>query len=258
MNIALNKKILETTSWTNSQLLTDGNTTSYNGSSGFGYTFFPNYCTLDLEDVCDLKFIRFLLYDKDSRNYKYRLLTSVDLNSWAVHFDSGLHSFRSWQNFEFSEPIKVRYIRIHALWNSANSQFHIVQIEAHPDSVNIPSSEEINIIQLASEGYYSEVSDGYPISFKMANIANTIRDIPLKFSGLDKEYFSNIASELETRIYDVGKIEKGMDAIRRQIIDPVNLELSRSNKIGNISVILGITGGIIGIISLVFSLFFSC
>ena len=86
-------------------------------------------------------------------------------------------------------------------------------------------------------------------------MVSAIKEIPYKYKGLDKEFFLGIASELETRIYDVEKIEKGMEAIRRQIIDPVNQELSISNKIGRWSICLGLIGGTIGIFSLLNAIF---
>ncbi|MFH0760607.1 MAG: discoidin domain-containing protein [Bacteroidota bacterium] len=239
-NIALNKNVLEKESWTNSESLTDGNATDYNGKIGFGYTSYPNYCTLDLEETKDIEFIRILLWDKDTRNYKYRLLTSVDRNIWEVHFDTENFGTRGWQNFEFPDKIKIRYIRIHCLWNSMNQLFHIVQIEAYEDKIFVPPKEIHHVIK--TQINLKEFSDGFSISSKLQPIVTAIKEIPIKFPMLRKETFTGIASELETRIYDVEKIENGMEAIRRQIIEPVNQELTASNKIGKWSIWLGLVG----------------
>lgn len=252
-NIALNKRILEKDNWFKSELLTDGNFSKYDGNSGFGYCTFPNYCTIDLEKIYDIELIRFLLWDQGARNYKYRLLTSIDKNTWEVYFDTEESGTIGWQNFEFPDKIKVRYIRIHCLWNSANSEFHIVQIEAHENKISVQPQEIKHIIR--TRVIQNEISDGLSISKKLRPIVNSIKEFSNSVQGIDKTFFSGIATELEIRIHDVEKIENGMESIRRQIIEPVNNELSTSNRIGKLSIWLGLIGGIVGIFSLLNSIF---
>jgi hypothetical protein len=253
VNVAKDKNIIEKSIWKNPEALTDGNTTQYSGTAGFSSTAYPAYCTLDLQSIYALKLIRFLLYDKDNRYYKFRLLTSTDGNSWQVHYDTAASGTKGWQNFEFPDKIQTRYIRIHCLWNSANSMFHIVQIEAFEDKIPMLAGQESRIIKTASSTV--EISDGLPISAKLLSIASAIKDMPKKSPGLDKDYFGQIAADLEMQIYDVEKIEKGMEAIKRQIVDPVNRELKTSNNIGRFSIGLGLIGGLIGIFSLLNSIF---
>ncbi|MCP9753178.1 discoidin domain-containing protein [Ferruginibacter sp. HRS2-29] len=247
MNLALNKKILESDIWKRPENATDGNS---NGNYSYTETPCPNYFTLDLEQVVELTTIRFLLYDRDVRSYKYRLLTSTDLYTWMVHSDA---MGNSWQNFEFSQKIQARYVRLHCLWNSSNGSFHIGEIEVYKDNITISPKETVYVINNLTTTY--EISDGLSISRKLQPLVNTIKQIPNKFSGLNKEYFSSISAELEKGIYDIEKIEKGMESIRRQIIEPVKQELNVSNNIGKWSIWLGLIGGIVGIFSLLNSIF---
>ena len=200
MNLAYKKQILESELWNNPENATDGN---FKGQYTYAETTYPNYFTLDLEKGFDISLIRFLLFDQNPRNYKYRLLTSVDLNSWTVHFDI---TGNSWQNFEFNQKIKVRYIRIHCLWNSKNEGFHIAEIEAYENKISIDPKEEIYLINNSTT--VIEISDGLPITRKLQPLVKTIKEIPDKFPGLDKEYFTNISTELEQGIYDVQKVER--------------------------------------------------
>lgn len=247
MNLALNKKSLDPELWIKPENATDGKS---KGNYTYSESEFPNYFTLDLENIFDIALIRILLYDKDPRVYKYRLLTSEDMFTWTVHFDN---TGSSWQNFEFNQNIKARYIRLHCLWNSKNIGFHIGEIEVYQDKISIDPKEELILINNSTSS--KEISDGLPITRKLQPLVKTIKELPEKFPSLDKEYFSNISIELEKGIYDVEKVEKGMASIRRQIIEPVQKELTVSNQIGKWSIYLGLIGGVIGIFSLLNSIF---
>jgi hypothetical protein len=85
-NIALGKRIIE--DWEKPEEATNGNYKNYTGSIGFASTHWPKNLTLDLEETYEIETIRFLLWDRDARIYKYRLLTSVDSFIWKVHFDT--------------------------------------------------------------------------------------------------------------------------------------------------------------------------
>ena len=138
MNVAQNKKV-EEEKVINSTQVTNGNVSCYTGNDGYAQFIWPGTITIDLEQVYDIKCIRFLLWDglgqpnpqRDNRIYKYRLLTSIDHHNWTVIFDTSEHGYNGWQVFNLISNIRCRYIRIYGLWNSANQDFHIVEIEAH-------------------------------------------------------------------------------------------------------------------------------
>jgi len=252
MNIAKNKKIIES-NWSLPETLTDGNTTKYEGKTGHAGTTYPDFFTINLEDVFEIKLIRILLWDNDNRQYMFRLLTSTDLHTWNVHFDTNKKGRQSWQNFEFNDKIKVKYIRFHGLWNSRNSFLNVVQVEAYEKSISKSSKEDYHYINTIRK--ITEISDGLPITKKLVPIVQQLREIAAKHPKLlNQESFFNVAEELENKVYDVQSIEETVDAIKREIVNPINNEMSKSNKIGRISVILGIIGGILAIISIIITI----
>ena len=250
MNVALNKRILEKESWQNSEVLTNGNITNYNSSVGYAHTSYPEYCTLDLEKTHNIKFVRFLLWDKDARFYKYRLLTSKDNITWNVIYDSGNCRDIGWQAFNFLNCTTIRYVRIHALHNSVNPWFHIVEIEAY-DGDNYPmyKHNQEQTVDMSSQTYI-EIKDGFSTTRRLIEIANQLENTTSKTPGLDKDYFAEIISDLRIRIEDVSKIEATSESITRQILKPITIELTRSNKLGNLSIFLGIIGGVLSIFSI--------
>ena len=144
-NLALGKLPL-VDSWTNAQEATNGTITGYTGDRGFAYSHFPSTYTLDLGDTHLVVIIRFLLWDnlgtpgtvRAKRSYKYSLSTSVDLKNWELHYETLDKGSNGWQLFAFKKPISARYVRLHCIHNTANSEFHIIEFEVH-DSATIPS-----------------------------------------------------------------------------------------------------------------------
>ncbi|MDD3688054.1 MAG: discoidin domain-containing protein [Bacteroidales bacterium] len=171
-NIALNKPIIES-AWAKPQELTNDNFKVYDGNNGFTYSHWPSYLTLDLQEIASIETIRFLLFDKDARTYKYRFLTSPDLINWSVHFDSYDVGYSGWQEFSFPDKINVRYIRIHCLWNSVNTGFHLVQMQVYDENTElleykitnkkvIHTKSEIIATEIGDEGFFCDA----PISIK--------------------------------------------------------------------------------------------
>jgi hypothetical protein len=253
MNILVNKKIIE--NWNNPEILTNGDFLNYSGVSGFSYALWPETLTYDLESTHKLFCIRFLLWDnlgskktvRSDRKYRYRLLTSIDGNIWTVHFDTGKEGYNGWQQFIFDDLLEVRYIKLHALHNSANGQFHIVEFQAFDC---VPPNVDADIIvdkHFSTNSNNKEIGDGLPITGKITAIAIRLKNIVEQNSLLNPEPFNKIISDILVQAKDIKVIEGNIDSIKRVILDPVEIELKKSAKIGKYSV-WGFVIGLIGII----------
>jgi hypothetical protein len=258
-NIALNKKILEP-EWVRPEVLVDNNYTNYNGSNGYTHSSWPINLTLDLENIFEIETIRFLLWDKDPRVYKYRLLTSMDLKVWDVHFDSFVNGYRSWQEFNFQEKISARYVRLHCLWNSDNVGFHIVQMQVYDnetEELNIDISN-IRVILLKKEESNLEIGSGLPLTQQMKILTNSLEVIMKEHPLINPKPFQDILSSFKIQANDIEALELSIDSIRREIISPVKKELENGNKIGRFSVwgfYVGFAGFIVSIFAILNGIF---
>jgi hypothetical protein len=66
--------------------------------------------------------------------------------------------------------------------------------------------------------------------------------------------FRDLVAQLRIQAADVGTIERSMDAIRREVINPVKDELEKAGKMGKFSFWgfwVGIIGGVLAIVSIV-------
>lgn len=263
-NVAMGKPI-EEQHVKNSNVITNGIVTGYTDSQGFGYFNWPGFLTLDLGERYTLYCIRILLWDglgegpgqRNNRIYKYRLLTSVDRQNWKVVFDTANDGFNGWQVFNFPGGIDVRYLRIHGLLNTANLEFHIVEIEAHDTEPPNLDAEYVLQRSIRLETSDEEIGDGLPLTSRVGGIINNIEQLVEASEYLNPKPFKELISQLRVQVNDVSALERSMDSIRREIIDPVHIELEKSSKLGKFSVWgfwVGIIGGILAIISLILTL----
>ena len=122
--------------WTN---LIDGVTTGYTGSTGWGSTVWtstpPGTMTLDLKGLCTISSMSLLLWDRDSRYYRYKIEASSDNTTnnttWTTIVDRTSGEWRSWQDVGFSPAIQARYLRLTGTYNSSNEAFHVVEWEVY-------------------------------------------------------------------------------------------------------------------------------
>lgn len=260
MNVALNKKILE--NWEKSEEITNGNSSVYDGHNGFGFNSCPSTLTIDLTEIIDLVEIRFLLWDglgngnnkRDQRKYQYRLLTSQDQQEWTVHYDTGAYGYNGWQLFQFPDKVAARYIRLHALHNTANKHFHVVQIEAYDSDAPKLNCEISNSRIISTSDEIQEDGDGLSVSAKFKSITKEIESLVEK-----KTIHPELLTSLQAQVRDIESIEKSLLSVRREIITPINRELEKGRRLGKFSVYgfwVGIVGGILAIISLSTSSFF--
>jgi len=239
---------------------------SYTGGSGYAAFPWPGNLTVDLGDCHTLYCIRLLLWDglgeglaqRANRRYKYRLLTSVDHKVWKVIFDTCDDGFNGWQVFNFPDGFKSRYLRIHGLWNSANQEFHVVQIEAYNSNPPPLNAEVILERTVSSESLNEESGDGFPLKTRVLSIINSIEQLVESTEILNPEPFRELIAQLRLQMIDVSAIEKSMASIRREITWPVKVELNKSRKLGKFSFWgfwVGLIGGALAIISLIVNLF---
>ena len=271
-NLALGKKI-EEEHYLNAQCVTDGQVNNYTGSKGFCTFLWPNYLTIDLLDTHPIKCIRFLLWDglgtasvRDSRKYFYRVLTSIDHRNWDIIFDTLSEGYNGWQKLSFPTPVKARYIRVHGLYNSAKPHFHMVEFEVHDEEPPAFDAEYTleRTINVAIDQH--ENGDALPIEHNAQILIRKLEQLLEANTILNPVPIKNVISQLRTQVKDVSAIERNLESIRREITDPVTIELEKSSKLGEKSVALGkfsmwgfwvgLIGGLLAIISLILNIYF--
>jgi hypothetical protein len=135
------------------ELLIDGKTSPYDGSLGFGYSTWnskkPQSFVVMLEKPVMLNVVRFLLWDKSNRFYRYKLEASAETEElggdhWFMLADRSMvpNECRGWQTIMF-RPCTVARLRLTGTYNSANASFHVVEFEAYhiPGGLEFPWAE---------------------------------------------------------------------------------------------------------------------
>lgn len=256
-NIASGKKILEDY-WVRPEELTNGNYLNYDGKNGYTYSRWPSYLTLDLNEPKEIETIRFLLYDQDNRLYKYRLLTSTDYKTWEVIFDTHNNGYKGWQEFIFPNKLLTKYIRLHCLWNSRNIHFHIIEMQVFDkETIDLGSiiSNKIVITDNKKE-FQKEIGVKLPLTEEMRILTKSLENIFINQPLLNSAPAQEIITKLELQANDIEKLEMSIDSIRREIINPVKVELEEGRKIGRFSV-WGFYVGFAGIIISIFTILFN-
>lgn len=113
-----------------SDALIDGKTTGYTDRQGIAYGKIPSQWVIELPKVFEIQELRVLLWDGDNRHYKYKLEISVDGVTYQSVADRAKKQCKSWQLIRF-DATPAKYIRLTGLHNSANMDFHVVEIEAY-------------------------------------------------------------------------------------------------------------------------------
>ncbi|HEX8450573.1 MAG TPA: discoidin domain-containing protein [Longimicrobium sp.] len=259
-NRALGKLVEEDVG--NPECTTDGIITGYTGNHGFTHVNWPGTLTVDLGATFQIICIRFLLWDqrgirggqRATRRYLYRLLTSVDHETWTVHYDTGYQGSNGWQVFDFASPFTARYVRLHGLWNSDNDGFHVVELEAH-DDVPPPTEHEVVFQKTLNRALETEAGDGLPLEVGMSRVIRSLeRLVRENQQVLNPGPFNELISQLRTQARDIAAIEQSMFAVRREIIEPVKRELEGSSRLGRTSLFITIVCGLLAVVSLVFTL----
>jgi uncharacterized repeat protein (TIGR01451 family) len=142
-NVALSSNGATASDGTNPTMLIDGKTTGYTSDTGFTWAGFNVPLTITLNKQYTINKINVLLWDLDARYYRYKIETSLDKIKWTTVIDKTSGQWKSWQSDTFS-ALPVRYIRITGTYNSANNEFHVVELEAYepptPSGTNVALS----------------------------------------------------------------------------------------------------------------------
>ena len=118
--------------------LIDGNSTDYGSGTGFAHTTWganpPQFFTVSLKAPVKIDCVRVLLWDQDEeRYYRYKLEVCADDKgeTWALLADhtGPAEQCRSWQFVRFKLQT-VKLIRLTGTFNSSNSGFHVVELQA--------------------------------------------------------------------------------------------------------------------------------
>jgi F5/8 type C domain len=137
--------------------LIDGVTTGYTGSEGFALIAWPNHFVITLPKFYVLRQIRLLLWDGESdRYYRYNVEVSVDGKTYTPLGDHSHGEWRSWQTLD-TPPRVVKYIRLKGLFNSANSTFHCVELEAYCIPPTEPATPKYPSKKSAAKGLGAEL-----------------------------------------------------------------------------------------------------
>ncbi len=117
------------------ELLIDGDSTHYDGGTGYGYTQWRGKegFKIELAEAVEIDCVRFLLWDiEENRFYRYKLECSDSdkPTKWTMLADKTdpKEECRSWQVIRF-EKQKVKQLRLTGTYNSANSGFHVVEFQ---------------------------------------------------------------------------------------------------------------------------------
>ena len=263
-NVALGKTIEE--ACVNVKAVTDGNITRYDGQTGYCAFPWPANLTLDLQETNSVECIRFLLWDRDARTYKYRLLTSLDHREWQVLYVSPVEGSRGWQSFRFEKALSCRFVRLHCLHNTANPAFQVVQLQvwnSQPDSLPTTIVNDQVIANLLVENERETVT--LDITQEFERLSDELERIGREHTILNSERLKLLVQNLRSYALDIGKIERSMDAVKRHITEPVEKKLQRaseeSRRIGRytvFSLLVGIIGGALAIVTLLLELIWHC
>ena len=257
VDLALKKPVLEFCNHPE-QLTAEGNDREYDAING-GYLgiHHPAFITVDLEKTVEVKQISMKLYDcTDSLNktvippnqdenyrnrYAFRLLCSEDMISWTVLYDTtkaeepyGDKAAGNRKPYRtvcpwavFGKPVRMRYFRIHAMHNPANSGFHVVRLRLYDKEHDKMKLGEKMTLQTVNE---IEVRDALPLSARLLNLSQRL-DVatPNKIKENDLEYLS-LKNQIVERSIEVHTVDGKVDQFRR-IITPHIVKFLEDNYI---------------------------
>lgn len=247
VDLALKKPVLEFCNHPE-QLTAEGDELEYDATKG-GYLgiHHPAFITVDMETEVKVKQISMKLYDSAetlnktkvpekqagnySSRYAFRLLCSTDMESWKVLYDTtkAIEPYgdkaagnrkpyrKGWQWAVFDEPVRMRYFRIHALHNPANSGFHVVRLRLYNKEYDKMKLGEKMTLQTGNE---MEIKDALPLSARLLNLSQRL-DVATPDTikkGNDREYLS-LKNQIVERSIEVHTVDGKVDQFRR-IITP--------------------------------------
>lgn len=198
----------------------------------------PANITLDLGLDAPVKQISIKFMDPNDKlnrspnklqKYAFRLLCSNDMSQWRVLHDTtttGDPYQVGWVHFKFenNEALGMRYFRIHALHNPANSGFHIVRLrlfDKYPTRV-LHQKDTITLPSPLNGVYEYEINDTTPLATKLMNIAERLyrgtRENAL--GQAEPQGFEEIYNYVVERAFELQAVDGKVDQVRK-IITPL-------------------------------------
>ena len=198
---------------------------------------------------------------------------------WSVLYDSLGNGYVNWQCFTLSEPMQIRYIRIHAIDNRKNNGFHIVQFEAYNRPTELYEGETASLdVTIDTANVMCEIGDGMPLFKKLNDISGLISTIMRDELGrsylqmnvpessmplMSKSVLNAMTYDEVTKTYnvqgddmeriitnfanDIKVLERNSDGIERAVISPVQAEMVESRRRNAPWTVWGFVSGIISV-----------
>jgi hypothetical protein len=164
-NIALSTLPLEMELWHKPEEATNGNYTQYDGHNGWAGAETPATFTLDLGKPQEIQQIRVLLYDglgarttrNDGRKYNFGINFSDDGEVFREIMKlNSREQGNGWYVIDVSVRMKPRYVQLHAISNTENPWFHIVELEIFDKTPDrLPPSKNIRRLNATAVGNVS-------------------------------------------------------------------------------------------------------
>lgn len=163
------------------------------------------------------------------QKYAFRLLCSDDMSQWRVLYDTTATSepYRvGWMHFKFenNEALKMRYFRVHALHNPANSGFHIVRLHLFNEyTTRVLYQAKTIILPSPRNGSYEfEINDTTPLATKLLNVAERLYRGTggAKDDATNKKAFDEIYNYVVERAFELQAVDGKVDQVRK-IITPL-------------------------------------
>jgi hypothetical protein len=141
------------------------------------------------------------------------------------------------------------------MWNSANGGFHVVQLQVFDKETEQLEIKVDNkrIISISVAENINEIGSGLPLTQQMNSLINSLEKILQDNQIINPEPFKKIIASFRIQAYDIEALEKSIDSIRREIINPVKKELDEGKRLGKFSV-WGFYIGFVGIIVSIFAI----
>lgn len=134
------------------ELLVDGKSDDYNAYASYDINAQPDaHMTVTLKDPAPMNRLRFKLWDNDQRTYRYVASVTTDGKEWTVVADAKARECRGWQEVEFDLQ-NVKAVRVKGLSSTANSGFHLLELEGYNDGPRVPKRQPSTAAVEASEG----------------------------------------------------------------------------------------------------------
>ena len=164
--------------------------------------------------------------------YAFRLLCSNDMLQWQILYDSTATDkpYRiGWFHLRLEENVTMRFFRVHALHNPANSGFHIVRLRLfNIENKTVPDSEIIESL-VPNECEY-EVNDTTPLATKLLNIAERLYRGSVDETGNGSANFKEVYNYVVERAFELQAVDGKVDQVRKIITPLISEKMEKKQR----------------------------